>query len=337
MESIVLKNDNKVEVTIMSHGARIAAVKVPTETGELLDVALGFDTQDEFIKGDHYMGAICGRVANRIAGGKFELEGKSYQLAQNNDTNHLHGGEIGYSNLFWSLEACEVAGAASACKLTLVSEDGDQGYPGKLSLEAVYSLNNNNQLRMDLSATTDKTTIVNLTGHPYFNLKGMGNGDVLDHTFEVNAVEFTPLSDNGTTNGEIRSVAGTPMDLNTPVLLSEIASSDHEQIQFVGGGIDHNWLINKPAGELAFAGRVALPGTKRTVEVLSTQPGLQAYLGMHFDGTLLGKSGAPFVANGGIALEAQGIPNAINCPSYPSVVVTADAAYEETIIYKFGF
>ncbi len=336
MAELVLKNNNGVQVTIMSFGARIGAVEIPTENGRLVDIVVGYPTEDDYKKGDHYPGAICGRAANRIIDGKFTLEGTEYQLPQNDAPNHLHGGPEGFSKLDWTLEETTVEGAASACKLTLVSEDGDQGYPGKLEVEAVYCLTDANELKLVMSAKTDKTTIVNLTSHPYFNLKGAGRGDILDHTFMVNAKEFTPLGDKGAPDGEIRSVEGTAMDLREAKELAGVVKDSYEQIQRVGG-IDHNWVVNKPLNEMGVCGRVEHAATGRSVEVRSTQPGFQAYTGMHFDGTDKGKGGVAFTPYCAIAVEAQGFPDSPNKEHFPSVVLKPEETYEQTIVYAFGF
>lgn len=326
-----LKNDKGLVIEFLSHGGRITSVKIP-DGENTVDVVVGYDTADEAINGDVYFGAICGRVANRIAKGKFTLEGKDYQLAQNNGGNALHGGPGGFQTKFWEIEQI----SDNSYKLCITSPDGDENYPGELKVEMIYSLNDDNEFTIDISASTDKTTIVNLTSHPYFNLNGAGNGTILDHLLEINATEMTPLDVNSIPTGEIRSIDGTTLDFRNARTIKGVIESDYEQIKLVGG-IDHNWLINKAEKEYAYALRLTEPKSGRTIELLTTQPGVQVYTAMHFDGSEKGKGNRPFEPFGGIAIEAQNYPDAINHPNFPSPVIKPGEVYQQKITYRFGW
>jgi aldose 1-epimerase len=336
MQEIILTNGQGMEVSIQSYGARIGAVRIPTADEQKVDVVLGYDTPAEYISGDGYQASICGRFANRIAAGKFSLNGVDYALDANSGGNHLHGGPSGFSHQQWELTECSVAGAASACKLSLTSAEGHEGYPGTLQVEAYYSLTEANELLLDMRATTDKTTIVNLTSHPYFNLKGAGNGNALDHVLTINADAFTPLGTNFVPTGEIRPVDGTVMDMRQGRLMQEVADSNYEQLALVGG-VDHNWALNIAPGEFGFAGKLEHPATGRSITISTTQPGLQIYGGMHYDGVTIGKSGKVFVPYGGIAIEAQGFPDAPNKPHFPTATLEAADTYSHQILYAFAW
>lgn len=335
MEIYKLKNDNGLIVEFMPLGARINSIKVPYKGG-YKDVVVGYDTVEEAAKGDEYFGAICGRVANRIAEGKFTLEGKEYQLEQNSDTNALHGGSAGFNKKLWKVEKTVKKGCVDAYKLSIVSEDGDSNYPGELKVELIYSLNNDNEFAIDIKASCDKTTIVNLTAHPYFNLNGVGGGNVLEHLLEINAKEFTPLSEKSVPTGEIRAVEGTAMDLRKPSKIKEIVESSYQQIRQLGG-IDHNWVINKQAGECEFALRLSDAKSEISLELHTSQPGVQVYAAMHFDGTEKAKGKIPLNAFDGLAIEAQNFPDAINHSNFPNSILKPNEEYNETIIYKFVF
>lgn len=330
-----LKNDNGLIVEFISQGGKIVSVKVP-DGDKHVDVVLGYDTVEGAINGDDYFGALCGRVANRITEGKFVLEGKTYQLERNDTPNALHGGTNGYQVQYWDVEETKVDGCTSAYKLSLTSPDGDGNYPGELKVELIYSLNNKNEFSIDISAKTDKTTIVNLTSHPYFNLNGVGNGSVLNHLLEIDADKMTPLNKNSVPTGEFRDIEGTAMDFRKAKSIKEAVESDDEQIK-MAGGIDHNWVLNKAKGEYAQVLKLSEPVSGRTLELLTTQPGVQVYTGMHFDGSEIGKNNAPFNIFDGVAIEAQNFPDAINHADFPSPILKPDEKYEEKIVYRFGF
>ncbi len=326
-----LKNDNGLVVEFLSHGARITSVKIP-DGDTFTDVLIGYDTAEAAINGDVYFGAICGRTANRIANGQFTLEETDYQLIQNNGTNSLHGGPNGFQTKFWDVEEIE----PNLYKLCLISSDGDENFPGVLKVEMIYSLNNNNEFSIDILAKTDKTTIVNLTSHPYFNLKGAGNGNILNHQLEINALEMTPLNENSVPTGEIRSVNSTAMDFSKAKTIKEAVENEYEQIRLVGG-IDHNWVINKVEGKYDFALRLTEPESGRSIELYTTQPGVQVYTAMHFDGSEKGKGNRPIEAFGGVAIEAQNFPDAINHTNFPSPVLKPGEEYRQKITYRFGW
>ncbi len=331
-----LENNNGLKVDFMALGGRINSVLIPSDTG-VYDMVVGYDSAEKAEKGDEYFGAICGRVANRIAKGKFELEGKNYQLAQNNGPNALHGGPNGFHKKIWNVEKLGNEDLCGSYKLTAVSKDGEENYPGELKVEMIYSLNDANEFEIDIKATTDKTTIVNLTAHPYFNLNGVGNGaNILDHRITVNAKEFTPLDKTSIPTGEIKKVEGTAMDLRNNVRLGDVLSSSYEQIkQF--GGIDHNWIIDKEPGEMGFALKLHSPETNMSVELYTTQPGVQLYAGMHFDGTEKVSRDNILNAFDGLAIEAQNFPDAINHSNFPSPILRPGEVYHQKIMYKFNY
>ncbi len=335
METYALKNDNGVVIEFIPLGGRLTSVLIP-EKDKMVDIALGYDTTQNAIDGDAFMGAICGRVANRIGNGEFTLSGQTYKLSQNDRTNHLHGGFKGFNSKIWKVEALKLENYTTAYKLSYFSADGEENYPGNLTIEIVYALNNANELLIDIHATTDKTTVVNLTSHPYFNLNGVAGGKVFNHVLHINADSFTPLNEMGVPTGEIREVKGTDMDFTTPVKVGDRISSEYKQIHLVGG-IDHNWVINKDSKAIALACKVVEPESGRAIEVYTTQPGIQVYTAMHFDGSNNGKGDVPFAAFCGIALEAQNFPDAPNKPNFPSAVLNPNEKYNEKIVYKFIF
>jgi aldose 1-epimerase len=330
-----LTNDNGVSIEFIAVGGRLTSVKIPSNE-KSVEISLGYDSPELALEGDSYMGAICGRVANRLGNGKFIMEGITYKLAQNDRTNHLHGGPEGFHTRIWKVTEIKLENYTSAYKLSYLSVDGEESYPGNLSVEVIYALNNNNELLIDLHAVTDKPTIVNLTSHPYFNLNGVGNGKIFNHELQIYAESFTPLNQLSVPTGEIRHVKGTDMDFNSPVKLGERISSAYKQIKLVGG-LDHNWVIKKEAGEMALACRVSEPESGRAIEVHTTQPGIQVYTAMHFDGSGIGRSNVPFTQYCGIAMEAQNFPDAPNNPHFPSAVLKPDEEYQEKIVYKFIF
>lgn len=335
IKKYTLTNKNGLEVDFIQLGARISSIRIP-DGESFIDIALGYDTVDDAINGDGYMGAICGRLANRVDQGKFTLEGKEYILDQNDRTNHLHGGKDGFNNKVWEVKETKLDGYESAFELSYNSPDGEGGYPGNVDVTIIYALNNNNELYIDLNGISDKATVLNLTSHPYFNLNGVGGGKVFNHELMVNAQSFTPINEMGIPTGEIRSVKGTDMNFEKPTKLSCRIKSEYEQIHLVGG-IDHNWVIDKAEKEMGLACKVTIPETNRSIEVYTTQPGIQVYTGMHFEGTDVGKSGLPFAQYAGIAIEAQNFPDAVNHDNFPSPVLKAGEKYNEKIIYKFSY
>jgi len=329
-----LINNQGLKAKITDYGAKLVSLEVPDKNGNLADVILGYSTFEEYLKGDQYFGATVGRYANRIAKGKFMLEGKEYQLALNNGPNHLHGGPKGYQSLIWKSEVIEIDGYP-CLKFSYQSPDGEEGYPGNLDIEVIYSWRNDNSLNIDYQATTDQTTIVNLTHHSLFNLKGEGNGDILGHVLTINASAFTPVDSTLITTGEIRQVAGTPLDFTSPHPIGERIGSDYEQIK-KGIGYDHNWVIDKSNEELTLAANVIEPESGRIMQVLTTEPGIQFYSGNFLDGTQIGKAKQSYKFRFGFALETQHYPDSPNHPEFPSVILKKGETYKQTTIYNFS-
>ena len=326
-----LRNANGVEAHILTYGGIIQSLKVPDRNGHFGDVVLGYDTLEEYEKASPYFGCLVGRYGNRIAKGKFTLNGQTYTLAVNNGPNALHGGLKGFDKVVWAARV--TAGfLGPALELTYTSKDGEEGYPGTLKVTAVYTLTSDNGLRLDYTATTDKDTIVNLTQHSYFNLAG--HGDILGHVVYLNADKFTPVDSTLIPTGELRPVEGTPFDFRTPTAIGARINVDEEQIKY-GGGYDHNWVINKPAGQLGLQARVTEPTTGRVLEVLSTEPGLQFYCGNFLDGSITGKGGWVYQRRNAFCMEPQHFPDSPNKPEFPSVVLRPGQVYRNTIIYRF--
>jgi aldose 1-epimerase len=297
-------------------------------------VVLGYPTLDGYLKPHPYFGAIVGRVGNRIAKGKFTLEGVTYKLATNDGENHLHGGIKGFDKVVWNAEPVREDSAVGV-KFSYLSKDGEEGYPGNLSCAVTYWLTNNNELKIEYQATTDKATPVNLTHHSYFNLAGQGQGDILNHQLEILADRFTPVDKGLIPTGELRSVEGTPMDFRQPHTIGERINSDDEQLKF-GLGYDHNWVLNKTSDSLALAARVYEPATGRVMEVRTTEPGLQFYCGNFLDGTLTGKEGRVYKHRYGFCLETQHFPDSPNQPKFPSTILRPGETYNTETVYRFS-
>lgn len=330
VERFRLENNKGVEVEFLSLAGRIFSVKVP-DGKKKVDIVLGGG-----LDVDLYMGALCGRFANRISDGTLKLDGELIKLPINEPPNHLHGGEHGFHTKVWKIEPISMEGYESAFRLTYFSPDGEEGYPGNLEAEVIYALNDNNELLVDLKATTDKTTIINLTVHPYFNLNGVENGSVFNHQLQMFADHFTPIDQGGIPTGEIAKVEGTDMDFREPAFLSKAIQSNFPQI-LMKDGLDHTWVINRTDNKLIKACVVTEPESGRTIEVFTTQPALQVYTGNHFDGSQKDKSGAPIKKYHGMALEAQNIPDAPNKPNFPNAILRPGETFHEQIIYRFGF
>jgi len=324
-----LFNKKGMSVDITNYGAKILRLIVADKNGKFDDVVLGFDTLEEVMEKEIYFGAICGRFANRIKNGKFTLNGEKYQLPVNNGTNSLHGGIHGYNEKVWTVKTV----TQQELVLTLFSPDGEEGYPGNLSITATYFLSDENELKIHYEATTDETTIIGLTNHSYFNLKGAGNGTIRNHRLQVNADFYTVLDESFALTGEIRPVEGTPFDFRTPVTVDERV----DDAAFVPGwGLDNNWCIRKHhAGELALAGIVYEPESGRKMEVLTTQPGLQVYSGNWIE-NVTGKEGKKYDRQDAICLETQGFPNSPNIAHFPSPVLRPEGKYDEWCVYKFS-
>ena len=328
-----LRNRNGVETQITNYGAIVVSLKVPDRKGAMGDVVLGFSDFDQYLKNDPYFGAIIGRYGNRIAKGRFKLDGAEYTLAVNNGENHLHGGIKGFDKVVWTGRELTTK-AGPAVVLTYLSKDGEEGYPGNLRVRVTYTLTHQNDLRIDYSATTDKATVINLTHHSYFNLLGEGNDDILNHRVRINANRFLPTDAGSIPTGELRSVIGTPFDFLKFTPIGERINQDNEQLE-LGNGYDHTWIINGRPGTLRFAAAAHEPSTGRMMEVWTTEPGMQFYTGNFLDGTLTGKAGKPYPRRSGFCFETQHYPDAPNQPSFPTTTLRPGATYRSTTIYKF--
>jgi aldose 1-epimerase len=327
-----LRNSSGVEARICNYGGIVVSLKVPDRDKRLGDVVLGYDTLDEYVRNSPYFGCLVGRYGNRIAKGRFTLKGVTYTLATNNGPNALHGGLKGFDKVLWAAKT-RTTPLGPALELSYRSKDGEEGYPGNLNVTAVYTLTEDNALRLDYTATTDKDTVVNLTQHSYFNLRGQG--DVLGHEVYLNADRFTPVDSTLIPTGELRPVAGTPFDFRTPTTIGARINQNEEQLRF-GNGYDHNWVINKAPGQLALQARVYEPNTGRVLEVFSTEPGLQFYTGNFLDGTITGKGGWVYQFRHGFCMEPQHFPDSPNKPKFPSVVLRPSEVYRNTIVYRFS-
>jgi aldose 1-epimerase len=328
-----LSNAHGLEARIMTYGGIVVSLKVPDRNGKVGDVVVGYDSLDGFLKNNSpYFGAIIGRYGNRIAKGKFSLNGREYVLAKNNGENHLHGGNRGFDKVLW--KAKEVPGKERVgLELTYLSKDGEEGYPGNLSVTVVYTLTNTNELKIDYSASTDKETVVNLTNHTYFNLAGHGN--ILKHELMIDADRFTPIDESLIPTGELRTVTGTPMDFTKSTAIGARIDQKDEQLTY-GKGYDHNWVLNHGSGPPAMAARVYEPVTGRAIEVFTTEPGIQFYSGNFLDGTIQGKGKQVYQQRAGLCLETQHFPDSPNKPKFPSTVLKPGQKYATTTIYKFS-
>ncbi len=327
-----LRNSNGMETRVATYGGIVVSLTAPDRDGKFTDVVLGYDRLDDYLKSSPYFGAIVGRYANRIGGAKFTLNGRVYTLAQNSGPNSLHGGARGFDKVVWNAKVVEST-KGPALELSYLSRDGEEGYPGNFAVKAVHTLTNENELRIDFTATTDATTICNLTHHSYFNLAG--KGDVLGYEVYINAGRFTPVDAALIPTGELKPVDGTPFDFRKPTSIGARIKTDDPQLKF-GGGYDQNFVIDKPPGQLGLQARVYEPTTGRILEVLSTEPGVQLYTSNHFDGSTIGKGGVVYQRHAAVCLEPQHFPDSPNKPNFPSAVLPPGQTYRNTIIYKFS-
>lgn len=329
-----LTNEQGTEIKITNYGGIVTSLKVADKEGELGDVVLGFDDLEGYLQeGVPYFGAIIGRYGNRIANAQFELDGETYQLAANDGPNHLHGGEKGFDKRLWDAESFENEDGTGV-RLQYLSEDGEEGYPGNLSVEVTYTLTNDDELKIDYTATTDKATVVNLTNHSYFNLAGHDHGTILDHRVMIDADEFLPVDETLIPTGEFRSVEDTPFDFTKPTLVGRRINKDNEQIAR-GQGYDHCWVLNGEMGEMRQVATVHEPASGRFMEVFTTEPGIQFYTGNFLDGSLSGK-GATYSHRSGLCLETQHYPDSPNQPDFPSTVLRPGETYSTQTTYKFS-
>jgi aldose 1-epimerase len=328
----VLKN-NDMQVAITNYGARIVSILVPDKNGKLTDVSVGFDNVDDYTKGgDTYFGAVVGRYGNRIAKGKFKLEGKEYTLATNNAPNHLHGGNKGFSRVVWDTQQPD----DSTLILTYMSEDGEEGYPGTLDAQVTYTLTSNDELKIDYEATTDKTTVVNLTNHTYFNLNGEGSGTVNNHLMMINADKFTPVDSTLIPTGKLVPVANTPFDFRKPTPIgARINDTNDIQLKY-GKGYDHNFVLNKKDNDLTKAAEVVGDESGIVMDVYTTQPAIQFYGGNFMNGSHKLKSGKTDDHRTAFCLETQHYPDSPNHPDFPSTTLEPGKVYKTTTVYAFS-
>ena len=335
VEMFTLTNKNGVEVRAITYGGIITSLKTPDRTGALADIVLGFNSLDGYLADHPFFGAIIGRYGNRIGKGRFTIDGTEYKLATNNGPNHLHGGVKGFDKVVWQPEVMPSEPGRSGVSFSYTSADGEEGYPGRLVVEVVYFLNDNNELTVDYQARSDKATHVNLTQHSYFNLAGEGSGDILGHELTIDADRFTPVDATLIPTGELAPVDGTPFDFRTPMAIGARIDAAHPQIAH-GPGYDHNWVLNRSGAGLQRAAMVVEPTSGRTLEILTTEPGIQFYAGNFLDGKLIGKSGRPYGRRSGFCLETQHYPDTPNKPNFPTTLVKPGEDYKTTTVFKFG-
>lgn len=329
-----LTNNKGMQAAITNFGGIVVQLRVPDRKGNLADVVLGYDDLDGYIHDKAYLGALIGRYGNRIAQGKFTLGGKAYTLARNNGENTLHGGLKGFNQALWRAKELPSKNGP-ALQLEYLSKDGEEGFPGNLSVKVIYTLTDDNELKIEYSATTDKETVVNLTNHSYFNLAGAGNGDILQHQVTLRADKFTPVSESLIPTGELRGVQGTPMDFRTPTAVGARIEQDDQQLKY-GRGYDHNWVLESGGSKTpTLAATVFEPGTGRVLEVWTTEPGVQFYTGNFLDGAK-GKSGKVYQRRYALCLETQHFPDSPNQPTFPSTVLKPGQRYHTVTIYKFS-
>ena len=330
----ILKNSPGMEVAITSFGARVVGILTADKSGVFGDVVTGFNTLDKYIAcPEPFHGPIVGRVGNRIAGGRFSLDGKEYALPINDAPNQLHGGAEGFHNQVWDVKEL----SDTVIDLYYLSADGEMGFPGNLSVDLRYELTDENELILSYKATTDQKTVVNLTWHPFFNLAGEGN-TVNDHILQINADQYTPVDETLIPLGEHEAVEGTPFDFRRAKAIGRDLTQQENNTQLQhGAGFDHNWVLNRPKdGSLFLAARVEEPTSGRVMEVLTQEPGLQFYSGNFFEGNTIGKNGEPHIFRGALALETQNFPDAPNQPTFPSIVLDQGETYETRSVYRFS-
>jgi len=335
IKSYTLANKNGMVVKITNYGATITSIMVPDRKGQMADVALGYDSVEGYINAIDrpYFGAVVGRYGNRIAKGKFSIDGTEYTLATNNGENHLHGGYMGFDKVVWDAEVMD-----NGVKFTYHAKDGEEGYPGNLTLSVTYTLTDDNEIVMHYEGTTDKATVVNVTNHTYFNLAGEGSDTINDEVLQINASKFSVVDSGLIPTGEMRDVAGTPFDFRMPKVIGRDVDADDEQIK-MGPGYDHNWVLDREGEGMELAARLLDPKSGRLLEVITDQPCLQFYGGNFLDGRLVGKSGKAYKHRSGLCLETQHAPDSPNHEGeegWPSVILRPGEKYDTTTIYKFS-
>ena len=336
IEAVTLTNANGVSARVMTLGAVLQSLEVPDREGRSADIVLGYDTPAEYLANPQYFGATVGRYANRIAAGKFTLDGKGYTLATNDGPNHLHGGPLGFDKRVWRIVSVE-SGPSASVTLGYRSPDGEEGYPGNLDVTATYTLDEQNQLTIEYRATTDAPTIVNVTNHSYFNLGGAsGHETALDHVLTLHADRFTPVDKTLIPTGEVRPVAGTPFDFRQPTAIgARVRDAGDEQLR-IGLGYDHNFVVDGEAGALRPAVRLEDPQSGRVMELLTTAPGVQFYSGNFLDATAIGKGGQMYRQGDGLCFEPQVFPDSPNQESFPSSRLDPGQTYRNTMVLRFS-
>ncbi|ULC60730.1 galactose mutarotase [Flaviramulus sp. BrNp1-15] len=334
VEQYKLTNKNSIEVDIITYGGRITSLKVPNKRGDIENVVLGFDNLNDYLNENPYFGALIGRYGNRIANGKFTLEGNEYTLAINNGSNHLHGGLVGFDSVVWDAEPIEGTDN-TALKLTYLSKDREEGYPGNLKVTVIYTLSNDNTLEVSYKATTNKTTVVNLTQHAYFNLTGDFSKDILNHDLVLNADAFLPVDSGLIPTGEIRNVKGSPFDFTSVKKIGKEIEADNEQLK-LGGGYDHCWVLNGKKGNMRFVASAYDETSGRFMEVFSEEPGMQLYTGNFLDGSLPIPNGGTYNKRTGFCLETQHYPDSPNQKEFPTTTLKPGEIYSTKTTYKFS-
>lgn len=331
IEIYTLKNKHGMEARIINYGGTVVSLRVPDRKGQFDDIVLGYDNLNGYLTNSPYFGCLVGRYGNRIGGAKFSLNGQTYTLAANNGPNSLHGGIKGFDKVAWSV----VKSTHNSLTLRYLSKDGEEGFPGNLDVTAVYKVTDNNELKLEFAATTDKPTVCNLTHHSYFNLAGQGKGDILGHEVQINSDKTTPVNKDLITTGEYADVTGTPFDFRKSTVIGARINAPDTQLQY-GPGYDHNWVINNPPGQYGLQATVYEPTSGRVMEVWSDEPGMQFYAGNFLDGTIVGKGGAVYQKRSGFCMEPQHYPDTPNKPNFPPVTLLPGETYKCTIAYKFG-
>ncbi|MGH7710562.1 MAG: aldose epimerase family protein [Gemmatimonadaceae bacterium] len=334
VDGYTIRNARGTSMHVIAYGAIITSLRTADPNGRFADVVLGFDSLDGYLKGSPYFGAIVGRYANRIAKGRFTLDGRTYQLPVNNGANSLHGGTRGFDKVVWNATSFENDTSASVV-LTHVSPDGDMGYPGRVDVRVMYTLNDRDELAVDYLATTDKATPVNLSQHSYFNLAGDAQRDILGHLLQLNASRYTPVDSTLIPTGELAPVAGTPFDFRTPTAIGARVGGTHQQLVF-GRGYDHNFALDRRGSGLQHVARAVEPTSGRTLDVYSDQPGIQFYSGNFLDGSIRGKGGRVYAHRFGFCLETQHFPDSPNKPIFPSTILRPGEHYASRTVFRFG-
>jgi aldose 1-epimerase len=331
---ITLRNQAGIEIRISTYGGTILSLSTPDRTGAADDIVLGFDTMTPYFDKSPYFGCLIGRYCNRIAKGKFTLDGKTYTLATNNPPNALHGGKKGWDKVVWTSVPFQNAGGVGT-RLSYTSKDGEEGYPGTVNADVTYTLTDKNELVVEYHATTDKPTIINLTQHSYFNLAGAKANDILGHELMLNADQYTPVDPTLIPTGELAKVDGTPFDFRTATKIGARINDANEQLKR-GLGYDHNWVVKRSGTDLTLAARVVEPLTGRTMEITTTEPGIQFYSGNFLDGTITGKGGRVYGHRSGFCLETQHYPDSPNHPTFPTTTLRPGEEYRSKTVFTFG-